>query len=200
LFLYKVTRNLLGWEADDGAQLRTTMAAMAMFGLVPEKYWPYEEHKFNSEPNAFQYSFAQNYQALVYYRLDGQGITKPVLLQKIKEHLQMGLPSIFGFTCFSSMDEDEVAKTGKIPFPGRNEDTDGGHAVMAVGYDDNMVIVNPLNLKETKGAIMIRNSWSTEWGNKGYGWLPYEFILQGMADDWWTMIKAEWVDTKEFGF
>ena len=54
LFLYKATRNLLGWEGDDGAYLRTTMAAMALFGVVPEKYWPYLEHKFNEEPSPME--------------------------------------------------------------------------------------------------------------------------------------------------
>jgi C1A family cysteine protease len=200
LFLYKVTRNLLGWQGDDGAELRTTMGAMALFGLVPEKYWPYNEYDFNKEPEAFHYSFAQNYQALVYYRLDGIGVNKDTLLRRIKEHLHLGLPSIFGFTCYSSLDEDEVTETGKIPFPGDKEKTDGGHAVMAVGYDDNIIIENPLSPKiKTKGAILIRNSWGKTWGHNGYGWLPYEFVKRGIADDWWTMIKGEWVETEEFG-
>ena len=117
LFLYKATRNLLGWEADDGAYLRTTMGAMALFGVPPEKYWPYLEHKFNDEPTAFLYSYAQNYQALLYYRLDGPGITKPNLLANIKEHLRNGLPTIFGFTCYTSLD---LADNGDIPFPDKN--------------------------------------------------------------------------------
>ncbi len=197
LFLYKATRNLLGWEADDGAYLRTTMAALAIFGVPPEKYWPYLEHKFNEEPSAFLYSYAQSFQALLYYRLDGIGVTKPDLLTKIKEHLRNGLPLIFGFTCYSSID---LADDGKIPFPDKNENVDGGHAVMAVGFDDEKKIVNPGNKKiQTTGAILIRNSWSTDWGEKGYGWLPYEYILHGIADDWWSMTKAEWIDTKQFG-
>jgi C1A family cysteine protease len=197
LFLYKVTRNLLGWEADDGAYLRTTMATLAMFGVPPEKYWPYLEYKFNEEPTAFLYSYAQNFQAILYYRLDGVGVTKPELLDKIKDHLRNGLPLIFGFTCYSSLD---LADDGNIPFPDKNENIDGGHAVMTVGFDDKKKIINPGNKKiETVGALLIRNSWSSEWGDKGYGWLPYEYVLHGIADDWWSMTKAEWIDTKQFG-
>lgn len=196
LFLYKATRNLLGWEADDGAYLRTTMAAMALFGIVPEKYWPYLEYKFNDEPGAFLYSYAQSYQALLYYRLDSRGITKPNLLQTIKEHLQSELPLIFGFTCYSSLNS---ADDGNIPYPDKDEDVDGGHAVMAVGFDDDKAITNCNNKKlKTKGAILIRNSWGTAWGDGGYGWLPYEYVLTGLADDWWSMTKAEWIDTKQF--
>ena len=69
LFLYKATRNLLGWEGDDGATLRAMMGAIALFGIVPEKFWPYKEAKFNEEPSAFLYSFAQNYQAITYYQI-----------------------------------------------------------------------------------------------------------------------------------
>jgi C1A family cysteine protease len=196
LFLYKATRNLLGWEGDDGAYLRTTMGAMALFGLPPEKYWPYKEHNFNEEPTAFLYSYGQSFQALLYYRLDGVGVTKKELLEKIRESLRSGLPLIFGFTCYSSLD---LADDGKIPFPDKNESVDGGHAVMAVGYDDNMEITNPGNKEKTKGAFLIRNSWGKEWGEKGYGWLPYEYVLRGIADDWWSMTKAEWIDTHQFG-
>ena len=196
LFLYKATRNLLRWKDDDGAYLRTTMAAMALFGIVPEKYHPYNETRFNDEPGAFLYSYAQNYQAMLYYRLDVPGVTRKELLEKIKEHLRMGLPLIFGFTCYTSLD---LADDGKIPFPDPKEDIDGGHAVMAVGYDDKKEITNPNNGKTTTGAFLIRNSWGTEWGEKGYGWLPFEYVLRGIADDWWAMTKAEWVDTKQFG-
>ncbi len=45
LFLYKTTRNLLGWTGDTGAYLSTTMAAMTLFGAPPEKYWPYTTAK-----------------------------------------------------------------------------------------------------------------------------------------------------------
>lgn len=197
LFQYKATRNLLQQTGDDGAYLRTAMASLALFGVVPEKYWPYDESKVNEEPTAFLYSYAQNFQAIAYYRLDAVGVNKPHLLDAIKDHLHKGLPSIFGFTCYTSLDH---AEEGKIPFPDKKEDYTGGHAIMAVGFDDTMKISNPLNRElVTTGAILIRNSWGTGWGQDGYGWLPYDYVLKGIADDWWTMTKAEWVDTHQFG-
>lgn len=80
LFLYKSTRNLLKWTGDTGAFLRSTMEAMVLFGVPPEDYWKYVVADFDKEPSAFCYAFAQNYQALNYYRLDPPGTTPAALL------------------------------------------------------------------------------------------------------------------------
>jgi C1A family cysteine protease len=198
LFLYKVARNLLHWEGDTGAFLRTTMQALVLFGVPPEEYWPYVVPDFNKEPSPFTYAFAQNYQAISYYRLDPFGTPKDVLLTRIKTHLAAGLPSMFGFTVCDSI--SQAATTGKIPFPTPGEKIAGGHAIMAVGYDNNMKIKNsnPGSVATT-GALLIRNSWSREWGSGGYGWLPYDYVLKGQAVDWWSLLKNEWVDTGQFG-
>jgi C1A family cysteine protease len=76
LFLYKVTRNLDHLTGDTGAYLRTTMGGLVLFGVPPEEYWPYKIADFDKEPSAFCYAFAQNYQAISYYRLDAPGIAK----------------------------------------------------------------------------------------------------------------------------
>lgn len=197
LFLYKATRNLLGWTGDRGAFIRTTMAAMVLFGIPPERYWSYVKEDFDKEPSSFCYSFAQNYQAIQYFRLDSPFTSKKSLLKLIKTLLAFGLPSMFGFTVFNSI--RQARKDGKIPFPCLGEKILGGHAVMAVGYDDDIKIKNTTCRVEKKGALLIRNSWGTSWGKRGYGWLPYEYVLTGLARDWWTLLKNEWVNTKKFG-
>ena len=53
LFLYKASRNLLKWEGDQGAFIRSTMGALTLFGACPEEYWPYDEKNFDNEPPAF---------------------------------------------------------------------------------------------------------------------------------------------------
>jgi C1A family cysteine protease len=197
LFLYKVTRNLLHMEGDTGAYLRTTMGAMTLFGVPPAEFWPYVPEKLDEEPPAFCYAFAQNYQAIQYFRLDVPERKPTDLLAQIKTFLEAGLPAMFGFTVFSSIWDAE--SDGKIPFPTWRERVEGGHAVVAVGYDDGMKIKNKnRGGKETKGALLIRNSWGENWGEGGYGWLPYEYVLRGLAVDWWSLLKNEWVDTGEF--
>ena len=169
LFLYKATRNLLHWTGDTGAFLRSTMGALVLFGVPPEEYWPYVVADFEKEPSAFCYAFAQNFQAITYYRLDPAGMAKPALLTQIKTYLAAGLPSMFGFTVYSSY--TQAAATGKIPWPTAGEKIVGGHAVVAVGYDDNQRIKNTsAGALETTGALLIRNSWGAGWGCSRSPW------------------------------
>lgn len=195
LFLYKVTRNLMHWEdADNGAYLRETIKAMRLFGACPEDYWPYDEANFNGEPSSFCYSFASNYQALCYYRLDN--------LTDIKRSLAQGYPVAFGFSCFESLDAEEVTETGYIPYPKWHERNTGAHAVLAVGYIDS----SASSSKEFEKCLLIRNSWSTDWGQDGYGFLPYEYI-QGyskdpdkhpsLSEDYWTITRAEMAELSD---
>ncbi|MHA3061607.1 C1 family peptidase [Acinetobacter sp. ANC 4636] len=191
LFLYKVTRQLLGFTGDNGAYLRDTMKAMVLFGIPPERYWPYDSERFNDDPTPFCFSYAQNYQAIEYFRLDLPGMQTQTVLTNIKTKLAAGFPSMFGFSVYSSMPSSGDGQ-GVIPYPSQGDTLEGGHAVLAVGYDDSKKIGN------TKGAFLIRNSWGTQWGDSGYGWLPYAYVENGLANDFWSMVKAEYIDTDLF--
>jgi C1A family cysteine protease len=198
LFLYKVTRNLMKMKGDTGGFLRTTMGAMVLFGVPPEEYWPYtdDENAFDKEPPAFCYAFAQNYQTIMYFRHDPPGTKATEVLNKVKTYLSDGHLAMFGFTVYNSIEQAE--KTGRIPFPSAKEKIEGGHAIVAVGYDDKMKIRNNYGKNETTGALLIRNSWGKVWGEQGYGWLPYEYVLKALAEDFWSVTKKEWVDTEVF--
>ena len=67
----------------------------------------------------------------------------------------------------------------------------GGQAVVAVGYDDT-------HLSTSRGALLIRSSWGRGWGDEGYGWLPYAYVEEQLAVDFWTVIRADWLASEEF--
>ncbi len=196
LFLYKVERNLLGWTGDTGAYLRTAMEALVLFGAPPERYWPYDGAPWDTnlhydvEPPAFCYAFGANYKAIKYFRLDGPGTSPAQILTNIKTYLAHGFPSMFGFPVYSEF--DNPLPGGLIAFPAPNSNYRGGHAIVAAGYDDNLMI------GPDRGALLVRNSWGPTWGNAGYGWMSYRYVTQDLAEDWWTLISADWVSTGQF--
>ena len=201
LFVYKTTRNLMGVVGDTGAWLRNTMGALVLCGVPPEKYCPYTDKKpdFDQEPTSFVYAVADNYETLKFFCHDPLGMNTPPeeVLVSVKKFLAAGIPSMFGFFGFPSFSQSNIK--GGIPYPCPGEQAQWGHAIAVIGYDYKMKLKNLKCKKETTGALLIRNSWGSDWGNKGYGWLPYDYVLNKLALDFWSLLGMEWVDTKQFG-
>ena len=185
LFVYKVTRNLMGVVGDQGGYLRTAMKAVGAFGVPPEEHWPYDVSRFDDEPDAFVYSYATNFKTMQYARLDGPGVDNHEVLESLKRTLHAGHCVVFGFQTFSSM-----SGAPDVPFPVEQDKSRGGHAVMAVGFDDSRKNISTSN----NGAIVFRNSWGTGWGVNGYGYLPYDYVREGLCRDFWTAFSWDQFD------
>ncbi|WP_421723382.1 C1 family peptidase [Bauldia sp.] len=201
LFVYKATRNIMGVNGDTGAWLRNAMGALVTCGVPTERYWPYNISDFDIEPPPFVYAVADNFEAVKYFSHDplSKNVAKAKVVQSVKKYLALGIPAMFGFWGYGSFDYGD--QPGHVPLPTKAEhdsDPEWGHAVVAVGYDDSRKITNTVNNETTTGALLLRNSWGLSWGDSGYGWMPYDYVLNGLAMDFWSLLKMEWVDAERF--
>lgn len=170
LFIYYNERVIEHTVAQDaGAQIRDGMKAVATLGAPPETDWPYDIKKFTVHPPVKAFADAKKDIVSAYTRVVQN-------LQQFQGCLASGYPFVFGFTVYESFESDAVAKNGVMPMPAPHEKVLGGHAVLAVGYDTK------------KRVFIIRNSWGTGWGAKGYFYMPFEYLLSPqLASDFWTV-------------
>jgi len=171
LFIYYNERAMEGnANADSGAQIRDGIKSIANQGACPETEWPYDIQKFADKPSPKCYTDAKECEAVGYQRLVSTN------LNQLKGCIASGYPFVFGFTVYESFESEEVAKSGVLPMPGPKEKSMGGHAVLAVGYDD------------STQRFKVRNSWGKDWGIKGYFTMPYSYATDSnLADDFWTV-------------
>ncbi|MBV8865112.1 MAG: C1 family peptidase [Acidobacteriaceae bacterium] len=170
LFIYYEERALEGTvNEDSGAQIRDGIKVTATNGVCPETEWPYDIAKFTQKPSQKCFTDAKKYKTVTYQRLIQDQNT-------MKGCLAEGFPFVFGITVYESMMSADVAKTGVVPMPTTQEKVLGGHAIMGVGFDDKTQL------------FKFRNSWGTSWGDGGYGYLPYSYLMdQNLATDFWTI-------------
>jgi len=154
---------------DSGAQVRDGIKSVATLGAPPVKEWHYDISKFADRPPAQAYTDAKQDLVSAYSRVSQS-------LPQMQGCLAEGYPFVFGFTVYESFEGQDVANNGIVPMPASGENVVGGHCVVAVGYDN------------SKRMFIIRNSWSTDWGIKGYCMMPYEYLLDPhLASDFWTI-------------
>ena len=170
LFIYYNERVIEGTtDSESGAQIRDGIKTVAAQGACHETLWPYVAGKFAQPPPKDCYGDAQAHKVVLYQRV-------AQTLGAMRGCLASGYPFVFGFTVYESFESDGTTATGIVPMPQSDESVIGGHAVMAVGYDDH-------------GAqFIVRNSWGADWGLKGYCRMPYAYLTQaGLATDFWTI-------------
>ena len=155
-------------DSDAGAMLRDGIKTLHKGGVCPEADWPYDISKFADRPSAVCYKEAKDHRIKSYHRI--------TTLQEMLTCLTEGFPFVFGFAVYESFESVVTARTGVATMPKKDERMMGGHAVLAVGFDQ----------KEKR--FLARNSWGKNWGMNGYFTIPFEY-LETLGDDFWTIRK-----------
>jgi C1A family cysteine protease len=171
LFIYyneRVIEHTVG--ADSGAQIRDGIKSVSKQGVCPEADCPYDINKFTDKPSNTAYKDALKTRATSYARVARS-------LPQMQGCLASGYPFVFGFSVYESFESQQVAQTGVVPMPQLgSEQLLGGHAVLAVGYDND------------QQRFIVRNSWGEGWGMQGYFTMPYAYLTESnLSDDFWTV-------------
>lgn len=164
LFIYYNTRkDYDSIEKDNGIYLRDGLKSLTKYGVCSEELWPYEIDKFDDTPTDNCYEDAKNRKILKYQRL--------ISTYYISEVLNNNSPVVFGMEIYDSfMNLNESTST--VSLPSRKESSIGGHAMCMVGYD------------LTNRLFLAKNSFGSNWGDKGYCWIPFDYIKQEGYDIW----------------
>jgi C1A family cysteine protease len=171
LFLYYNTRLLdKTIKFDAGSTLTQTINAGKKFGICPETNWRYIPTKFRNRPTSSSYSTGRKNMIFE---------AEPIMptISQLKACLAEGYPFVCGILVYSSFLSGEVKKTGRVPMPKPGDEILGGHAIVCVGYNQ-------------EGWIM-RNSWGPKWGDRGHFYLPFSYLIDEMAADFWKITKVQ---------
>lgn len=173
LFLYWNERVMeKSTNRDSGAMIRDGIKSLTKQGCCDESLWAFNESAVCLRPVVNCYTEALNHQLKNYQRLN--------ILNDMLSCLADGFPFVFGFSVYESFESDEVAKTGIMPIPEDKERLLGGHAILCCGYNI------------TKRQLIIKNSWSAEWGQAGYFMMPFDIVTnRNFSDDFWSFREVE---------
>ena len=171
LYVYWFARFLMGTTAyDSGVNNRSMLKALNQYGWCDEGLRPYTISEFAQRPSDECLAQAKSRRITSYLSVaQDLGVMKACLAVDRK-------PIVYGFTVYDSFETSEALRTGVVPMPKASDGVLGGHDVLLVGYDD------------TRAAFRFRNSWGEDYGERGYGWMPYAYATNpGLSGDFWTI-------------
>ena len=173
-FLWNMGRKLeKSLDQNVGMYFTDAVKVIDAYGMLPEEDLPFNEKLFAYNPKPTQEELDQQKKDLTEvptskmiqeakkYKVS-QGWVNINSVHAMKKALSKGFPVVFGVNIYDSF--YKTTANGVVAVPKATEVNHGGHAIVAVGYDN------------SKRQLIIRNSWGTQWGDKGYAYLPYDFL------------------------
>jgi C1A family cysteine protease len=180
LFIYYNARYMEGTQDEDaGSVMVNAIDGLKEYGACAEDYWANDEEMILEEPDEDSYNHAANFKIVEAEYIETD-------LELWKHTLAEGFPIAFALNTFESFDEANRNR-GRVlmPKPSDNvRETHGWHAMLCVGYSD------------PDQMFIVRNSWGNEWGDKGYCYIPYNYVIHSdyNGHDSWIIKSVESLD------
>lgn len=160
LFLAKTVKEIDGKPNEEGSDLLSVCKALCSAGTVQEVNYPFDQY----QPGTLRFpAYTGNG-----YPYKIKNYARCTEVEEMKQALALGKPVLLGFQCTKEI-YDVDAQDPFIPLPDKLVSI-GGHAVLVVGYDDT------LTHDGHTGFFRIQNSWGTDWGESGFGWISYDYL------------------------
>lgn len=165
-FLY----NQINGGQDRGSYIYEALDLAVNKGLATLSLMPYSDTDYRTQPSAAALAEAAKYKAASWDRVNDTSQIKAALVNR--------KPVVAGIKVYQQLMNLSGSNSVYNTATGENQ---GGHAVTIVGYDDDRY----------GGAFKVINSWSQNWGDGGYFWMPYSFAAQGILSEAYVLVDAE---------
>jgi hypothetical protein len=142
---------------DVGASIADGVRVLSRLGVPSERSWPYHPDLFAVQPPRAVLREAAATRVVDWWSV-------PVEADAFRGCLAAGFPIAFGTRVTESF--VQTSRRGECGMPeGALDPKHGRHALLAVGYDD------------ARRVFVVRNSWGEDWGDRGYVYMPYAYVL-----------------------
>lgn len=170
-YIYNQIKN---GDCNSGSSIERALDILKSEGVAKLSDFPYTQYSCSSRPDNNTKAKARPFTIADWRRVD---INNQI---EVKSQIASGFPIVIGMY----VDDGFKNLRGNRVYSTTSGNDLGGHAMIVVGYDD------------SKQAYKVFNSWGTDWGDNGFGWISYS-IFERRVREAYTAQDVVVVDPNE---
>jgi C1A family cysteine protease len=161
-------------DKDEGTYIRYAVDSLKRLGVCPESDWGYDPSRVNVQPPIRAYQKSLDNKINSYFRVDGVGTTR---CDVVEQAIRANHPVIFAAPVSNEFTRHFVADNTVWNLPTNYV---GYHAMIVVG----------VRRASSGRQFLVRNSWSSNWGDRGHCWFSEQYMGSQDVNDMWMLTRA----------